>query len=256
MKQPESRESLDKSVTDTGPVWGLPGTILWGLVIATVFVFAQIFGLGLFVALSHPDVDQPSFERLMGEYQFHGIGISLGVYCALILCVPVMLGAIKLKRGARIKRYLGLRWFDLRAFCYWFLIVFACLLAYDGLAYLLGISIVPDFSITIYESAQGSWILWLAIVLAAPLLEEMLFRGFLFSGIATSFPGPAGAIVTTSLLWAIIHVQYDYVWMLSIFIIGLALGVVRYKTGSIVLTFALHAAINLAAMVATALAVS
>ena len=93
-------------------------------------------------------------------------------------------------------------------------------------------------------------------MLAAPLLEEMLFRGFLFSGIAASFPGPSGAIFTTSLLWAIIHVQYDYFWMFSIFIIGLALGMVRYKTGSIVLTFVLHAAINLAAMVATALVVS
>ena len=256
MKRPESIESLDKSVTDAGPVWGLPATILWSLVIAAVFILGQVFGLGLFIGLSHPGVDQSSFERLMGEYQFHGIGISLGVYCALVLCVPVLLGAIKLKRGSSIKRYLGIRWFDLRALGYWFLIIFACLLAYDGLALLLGIAIVPDFSIAIYESAQGSWVLWLAIVMAAPLLEEMLFRGFLFAGIAASFPGPAGAIVTTSLLWAIIHVQYDYFWMLNIFIIGLALGMVRYRTGSILLTFVLHAAINLAAMVATALAVS
>ena len=256
MKQPESTESGDNTVTDTGPVWGLPGTILWGLVIAAVFVFAQVFGMGLFIGMTHPGVDQSSFERLMGEYQFHGIAIALGVYCSLLFCLPVLLGAIKLKRGSSIKRYLGIRCFDPRAFGYWFLIIFAYLLVYDGLAFLLGISIVPDFSIAIYESARGSWILWLAIVLAAPLLEEMLFRGFLFSGIAASFPGPAGAIVTTSLLWAIIHVQYDYFWMLSIFIIGLALGMVRYKTGSIVLTFTLHAAINLVAMVATALAVS
>ena len=256
MQQPGSMESRDNNVTDTGPVWGLPGTILWGLIIAAVFVFAQVFGMGLFIGLSHPGIDQSGFEQSMGDYQLHGIGISLGVFCALLSCVPVLLGAIKLKRGASIKRYLGLRWFDLRAFGYWFLIIFACLLAYDGLAFLLGIQIVPDFSIAIYESAQGSWILWLAIVLAAPLLEEMLFRGFLFSGIAASFPGPSGAIFTTSLLWAIIHVQYDYFWMFSIFIIGLALGMVRYKTGSIVLTFVLHAAINLAAMVATALAVS
>ncbi len=256
MQQPESMESRDNSVTDTGPVWGLPGTILWGLVIGVVFVFAQVFGMGLFIGLSQPGVDESSIGQLMREHQLHGIGISLGVYCSVIFCLPVLLSAIILKRGASVKRYLGLRWFELRAFGYWFLIVFACLLAYDGLAFLLGIEIVPDFSIAIYESAQGSWILWLAIVLAAPLLEEMLFRGFLFSGIATSFAGPSGAIVTTSLLWAVIHVQYDYFWMLSIFIIGLSLGMVRYKTGSILLTFALHAAINLAAMVATALAVS
>ena len=256
MKQPESVESLDNRVTDTGPVWGLPGTVLWGLVIAAVFVFGQVFGMGLFIGLSQPGVDGSGFEQSMGDYQLHGIGISFGVYCALLFCMPVLLGAIKLKRGSSIKRYLGLRRFDLRALGYWFLIIFACLLAYDGLALLLGISIVPDFSIAIYESAEGSWILWLAIVLAAPLLEEMLFRGFLFSGIAASFPGPAGAIVTTSLLWAIIHVQYEYFWMLSIFIIGLALGMARYRTGSILLTFILHAAINLAAMVTTALAIS
>jgi membrane protease YdiL (CAAX protease family) len=255
-KQPETVGSRDTGVTATGPVWGLPGTILWGLVVAAVFVFGQVFGMGLFIGLSQSGVDEPGFEQSMGEYQLHGIGISFGVFCALIFCLPLLLSAIKLKRGSSIKRYLGLRWFDLRALGYWFLIIFACLLAYDGLAFLLGISIIPDFSIAIYESAEGSWILWLAIVLAAPLLEEMFFRGFLFSGLMASSLGPAGAIVTTSLLWAIIHVQYDYFWMLSILIIGLALGVVRYRTGSIVLTFVLHAAINLAAMVTTALAVS
>lgn len=248
--------SSANNAIDPGTVWGLPGTILWGLLVAVVFMFAHLLGLGLFIGLSQPAVDESSVEQLMIEYQFHGLAISFGMFFALAFCLPLVLGAIKLKRGANLRRYLGLRFFDARSFGFWLLIIFGYLLAYDTLAYLLGRAIVPEFSIAIYESANGSWLLWLAVVLAAPLLEEIFFRGFLFSGLASSITGPFGAVLITSVIWAIIHNQYDYFWMFSIFVIGLALGIARYKTGSLVLTFVLHAAINLGAMIATAIAVA
>jgi hypothetical protein len=249
-------DSYANSATGPGIVWGLPATILWGLLVAVVFVFAHVFGLGLYIGLIEPAVDESRVEQLMTEYQFHGLAISFGMFFALALCLPLVLAAIKLKKGANLRRYLGLRLFTARSFGFWFLIIFGYLLAYDGLAYLLGRAIVPDFSIAIYVSANGSWVLWLAIVLAAPLLEEVLFRGFLFSGLASSITGPVGAVFITSAIWAVIHNQYDYFWMFSIFLIGLALGTVRYKTGSLVLTFVLHALINLGAMTVTAIAVA
>jgi uncharacterized protein len=48
-----------------------------------------------------------------------------------------------------------------------------------------------------------------------------------------------------SLLWAILHVQYDWTGLLQIFIIGLFLGWMRARSGSIPLTFLLHALFNL-----------
>ena len=111
---------------------------------------------------------------------------------------------------------------------------------------------MPDFSIEIYRSAAGSWVLWLAIVLVAPLAEEVFFRGFLFRGFAASMLGPAGAIVLTALIWAAFHLQYDYLQMGFVFVVGLLLGMARYLSGSIVLTSGLHVLMNLSAMLLTA----
>src|SRR5262249_17786771 len=55
----------------------------------------------------------------------------------------------------------------------------------DGLSYLLGKDIVTPFQIDTYRSARddGSLaLLWFTLVVAAPVGEEIMFRGFLFRG--------------------------------------------------------------------------
>ena len=64
--------------------------------------------------------------------------------------------------------------------------------------------------------------------------------------------GPAVAITLTALVWAGFHLQYDYLQMGFIFVIGILLGMARYKSGSILLTFGLHASMNAGAMLLTA----
>ena len=53
------------------------------------------------------------------------------------------------------------------------------------------------------------------------------------------------AIIVISILWAVLHIQYDWTGVLQIFIIGLFLGWMRWRSGSLVLTFLLHALFNL-----------
>jgi hypothetical protein len=53
------------------------------------------------------------------------------------------------------------------------------------------------------------------------------------------------AIVVISILWAMLHIQYDWAGVLQIFIVGLFLGWMRWRSGSLVLTFLLHALFNL-----------
>jgi uncharacterized protein len=67
-----------------------------------------------------------------------------------------------------------------------------------------------------------------------------LFRGWVRSP-RSALP----AIVAISLLWAILHIQYDWTGMLQIFVIGLFLGWIRWRSGSLALTFLLHALFNL-----------
>jgi membrane protease YdiL (CAAX protease family) len=119
--------------------------------------------------------------------------------------------------------------------------------ANDALTYLLGRPIVPQFMTDVYKTAGSRILLFVAIIIAAPVGEEALFRGFLFKGIAESWAGPITAVILTSAAWTLLHLQYDLYQMSLIFVSGLFLATVRQLTGSTLLTMLLHAINNLVA---------
>jgi membrane protease YdiL (CAAX protease family) len=90
-----------------------------------------------------------------------------------------------------------------------------------------------------------------AAILVAPAGEEVMFRGFLFRGWVRSEQSAWPAIIVISVLWAMLHIQYDWTGMLQIFIIGLFLGWMRWRSGSLVLTYLLHALFNLEGTIET-----
>jgi membrane protease YdiL (CAAX protease family) len=91
----------------------------------------------------------------------------------------------------------------------------------------------------------------LAVVVVAPIGEEIVFRGFLFRGLVR--PGYERlAIVAIALAWALLHIQYDWLGMAQIFAAGLILGWFRWASGSTVLTIVMHVLINAEAMIETA----
>ena len=95
--------------------------------------------------------------------------------------------------------------------------------------------------------------IWVAVIIAAPLFEETFFRGFLFKGFESSFMGPIGAVLVTAGLWAVIHLQYDAYGMASIFLFGLLLGAARVFTASLLVPLGLHAAASLVATIEVAI---
>jgi hypothetical protein len=80
-----------------------------------------------------------------------------------------------------------------------------------------------------------------------------MFRGFLFRGFVRSPRAAWPAIVGISLLWTLLHVQYDWTGMSEIFVAGMFLGWMRYKSGSTLLTIVLHGLFNLEGMIETML---
>ena len=75
--------------------------------------------------------------------------------------------------------------------------------------------------------------------------------GFLYRGWSETFLGPAGAIILSSIVWTGLHLQYDWYFFGEVFSIGLWLGYLRYRSGSIWLTIVLHGLNNLGAVVQT-----
>lgn len=86
----------------------------------------------------------------------------------------------------------------------------------------------------------------IGMVLLAPLAEELVFRGILFARVQKSL-GKLAAVLIPAILFAALHRQYGAPEMAMILADGLILGFVRMRTGSVPLTFVLHAIGNLVA---------
>jgi uncharacterized protein len=83
------------------------------------------------------------------------------------------------------------------------------------------------------------------VVLAAPLTEELIFRGAIFSALASSPVGRVGAVVITSAAWALVHLMAaPWLFVGVIFIMGLVLGTLLLRFGSLWVTIACHTAWN------------
>jgi membrane protease YdiL (CAAX protease family) len=83
------------------------------------------------------------------------------------------------------------------------------------------------------------------VALGAPVAEELLFRGFLFAALAPSRVGKAGTVLITSALWALAHAgPAPWVIVGGIFLMGIVLGVLLLRFGSLWLTIVLHAIWN------------
>jgi membrane protease YdiL (CAAX protease family) len=84
------------------------------------------------------------------------------------------------------------------------------------------------------------------VVIIAPLIEEMVFRGFFQRILEYHFKNTRIAILISALTFAVFH--FNPWWALQILLIGIILGYVAWKTGSIVASFILHAINNAAAV--------
>lgn len=88
-------------------------------------------------------------------------------------------------------------------------------------------------------------------VLVAPLMEEMIFRGVLYS-IFEDQVGRVFAIVSTAVLFAGLHIpEYRGAWnhLFLLLIVGLVFSLARGLTGSLVPSVILHTAYNLTQLV-------
>jgi uncharacterized protein len=131
------------------------------------------------------------------------------------------------------------------------------IVAGDVLTLALGRDLVPAFQLDLHRSAlaDGALVtLWIALIVAAPVGEEVLFRGFLFRGFVHEPREALPGILAISLIWALLHHQYDWFGTGMVFGIGVFLGYVRLWSGSTTLVILLHMLLNLESVVETVIA--
>jgi membrane protease YdiL (CAAX protease family) len=158
-----------------------------------------------------------------------------------------------MKRGAELASFFPLEMPPARAMVRWFALAVGMMIAYDVIALALGKPIVPEFSRQVWATSSDRATLVAVIVVAAPIFEELLFRGFLLRGLVSSRLGEHGAVAFSALAWALVHLQYDWYGIAYIFLIGLLFGYARLRTGSLAVPIMLHMLVNAVSTAETAL---
>lgn len=103
---------------------------------------------------------------------------------------------------------------------------------------------MPEFikNIFLEFGKQSDVFSFITIVIAAPILEELIFRGIILDGLLKRY-SPLKSIIISSILFGIVHLNP---WQfISAFIIGLFSGWVYYKTRNLTLSILIHFVNNL-----------
>ena len=232
--------------------WGIWATIGFSSIIIALFLLIQFLGASVFAVVASKNNPNLNFDEFTASLQTNGFLIASVTCATTITTVGLIALFASFRKGTTVKQYLHLYPVSTKTLCVWIGVALVFAIAWDGLTYLLDRPIIPEFMLRAYETAYFVPLLWLAIVIAAPLAEELFFRGFLFEGIRYARLGAIGAVVITSLLWAVIHLQYGPYEITTVFILGLILGVARLVTGSIYIPIVMHALVNLVATVEVA----
>ena len=85
-------------------------------------------------------------------------------------------------------------------------------------------------------------LLSLTIVIIAPIGEELLFRGFLQHYLENTWKDVTRAILVSSLFFAFIH--FNPYWIIQIYLLGILLGYLAWKTQSVLPSIVFHICIN------------
>lgn len=98
------------------------------------------------------------------------------------------------------------------------------------------------FASVFKQSPMPFLMLCLLVVVVAPTLQELLFRGWLWEHLSQSALGPIGALAVTTYLWAIPSAtQQIYSGFFNV-LMGFVLGQARIWTGSVAVPILMHIA--------------
>jgi uncharacterized protein len=247
--------------SQTKNVWGPGPTIGFTIVILVAFTIVQtiVILVPAIGSMMHGMQAGITSSDALLDYVMDDLNSQLGLLQSIATIVSGIIGTglilvfIRIRKGAGIKEYLGLKMISWKAA----LISIVVTVAFLGLALLvemwLGVQNDETIVNQIYDTSISPPLFWVAVILFAPLFEEALFRGFLWEGLRRSWWGVYGAIMLTSFAWALLHaIQYSLYGIIYIFLLGVLMGIVRWKTNNIWSTFIMHAVVNLVATISLA----
>jgi len=183
------------------------------------------------------------------------IWFNLIITCGLL---GLLLGVLK-ARGHQLIQLFGLNRVSFRqavtGSVIWILLAYPLVMLSLGLVvFLIGEPPAPQPVLEFFMQADGlekKYLLGFTAVVAAPVFEEIVFRGFLYP-VFKRFTGALVGAMLSALLFSMVHVYLPAV--LAFFVLALCLTVVYERTGSIWLPIGMHMIFNGITLVLTLVA--
>ncbi len=110
----------------------------------------------------------------------------------------------------------------------------------------------------LFQNRQSVLLVMALAVLAAPLVEETIFRGYIYPVLARTLGVPAGVLLTGALFGALHAMQLWGAWGLIalLVLVGVVLSYVRARTGTVLASYLLHLGYNAMLFLGTAVSTS
>lgn len=231
-----------KVKSSSTPLFGKIGTFFLVLLVLCVFVLTQLVTLVAAAFLVIPEQMATDMSMAMMAAINHGTILTVSLFFTFVLIYAAIVAVIKVRKKP-IGNYLPMigvpKAVALKVFALWLLFVVGS----EAILQLLDRDPLV-FMDDIYQSAGSVFWLGFAIVVVVPIYEEMIFRGILWQATAEQFvnkrTGAIFASIIIGLLFTVVHIQYDMIEMLMIFVLALILGYARYRSGSLLLPIAMH----------------
>jgi uncharacterized protein len=235
--------------------WNAWITLAFGIAILLSYILVGVL-VGIIVGVIeirlNPQVSATDLTNYLTSRE--GLVVSLTSFASTVLGVGLIMIFIRARNRLSIVEYLGLQSIRIKTILGILGLTVILLLLSTALGTIFKIP-NNNFDEQIYRTSVWPPLLWIALVICAPIFEESLFRGFLFEGFRRSKLGLVGTMIITALAWASLHIQYGVYEIVSIFVLGIILGIVRYRTRSLWATLLMHAGWNLAVTIQLAFTV-
>ncbi|MBZ5502138.1 MAG: CPBP family intramembrane metalloprotease [Acidobacteriia bacterium] len=236
--------------------WDWLDLLLFGL-----FVFATtiVFGLLLLaVGRSILHLTPAQLQKSRGAWGL--VQIAAQVVLDLVL-LGYLAAQMRMKFHAPFWRTIGWRSLETttspRALAYLTLVLSGFLLAVVTMA--AETAFPPKHALpieTVLQDPRAAALFMLTAVLVAPLVEETLFRGYLYPVLARSWGVGAGVFVTGTLFGLLHSIQlWGGWWQIALLIaVGIVFTLVRARTGTVLASFIVHISYNSLQVITTLVA--